>query len=285
MIVSRCSVFEQIANRYDRHAVLENEVGQRLSERLVFQRIEPRSIVDLGCGTGTLAARLKRQYRPAEVLGIDISAAMCRRTRHRSTWRRPLRVVCADLCALPLAAGSVDLLISNLALPWCTDFAAIFAGFRRVLRPGGLLLFSSLGPASMREWRSLDEWPGVLHPDAGFVDMHELGDVLVAAGFAEPVMDSEIVTLSYRNLDDLIDDLDATGASSHLLDWPPQEPFLDALRKAYPPSVQPAQLPLSWEIVYGMAFGPPEGQPIRGRDGDTATFSVAALRESITRKR
>jgi len=285
MIVSRCSVFERIADRYDRHAVLENEVGQRLAERLVFQRLEPRSIVDLGCGTGTLAATLKRRYRPAEVLGIDISAAMCRRTRHQSTWRRPLRAVCADLRTLPLAAGSADLLISNLALQWCTDFAAIFAGFRRVLRPGGLLLFSNLGPASMREWRSLDPWPRVLHPDAGFVDMHELGDALVAAGFAEPVMDSEILTLCYRNLDDLIGDLDATGAASHLLDWPPKDTFLDALREAYPPSAQADRFPLSWEIVYGMAFGPPEGQPIRGRDGDTATFSVAALRQSITRKR
>ena len=279
------AVFDRVAGRYDEYAALEREVGSRLMDRLAFQRREPARIIDLGSGTGYFCAALKRRFRKAEVIGLDSSAAMSRKLSKRSNFFHPLRAVSADLSLLPIAGSSVDLVYSNLSLQWCPDFRLLSEEFRRILRPGGLLLFSNLGPGSLKEFRSAGGQGDHPCPVRQFVDMHEIGDALLAAGFSAPVMDSEHITTEYRQFDTLLTELEMTGASTHFGDWENQAREEGQLAVAYRAMRRNGAYPVTWEIVYGAAFGPEEGQPVKTRAGDVATFSVDSLRSQLPRRR
>jgi len=275
------ATFDREAQRYDQHAALEREVGSRLMDRLVFQRRNPTRIVDLGSGTGYCCAALKTRFRKAEVIGLDASLAMSRRLHRRSGFLRPLRAICADLSHLPLADCTADLLFANLALQWSQDFRRLCEEFRRVLRPGGLLLFSTLGPDSLKEFKLAAGYERDSARIRHFADMHDIGDALLAAGFSEPVMDSEYITTEYRLFDALLTELEATGANTHFADWSNQTRPEGPLAGAYETFRREGCYPVTWEIVYGAAFGPGEGQPIKTREGDVAAFSVDFLRRQL----
>ena len=272
--------FEQIAGRYEQHAALEQEVCTRLLERTVFNLSSPLQILDLGCGTGTGSAQLKRTVRKAQVVGMDTSLAMLSQVRRKSSMLRPLKAVCGDIGALPFAARSADMVFSNLASYWCPEPMAMFAEFRRVMRPDGMLLFSTFGPATMNElgeaWAGVDEEVEL----PVFPDLLEIGNALVAAGFREPVMDREMITLNYPQLDALFDELEATGTSLLVHGWERWKTARMELKQAYAPMLRDGKYPLSFEVVYGTAFGPRDGQPMKTPGGDVATFSVDSLRRS-----
>jgi len=273
-------LFEQLATHYDQHAALEREVADRLLERVSFQRREPGRIIDLGSGTGYCAAALKRQYRRAEVLAVDFALPMCRLSARKSSFMRPLRVVCASVSSLPLANRSADLLVANLSLQWAMDGLELFNGLRRVLRPGGLLLLSLPGTDSLRELKQASQSAGLANVIGDFPDMHDIGDALLAAGFREPVMEAELITLTYPSHAALMKEFQAVGATSYCRDFNLIQAKSDEIRTGYPVDPHSGKWPLSWEIVYGMAFGPEEGQPVRSDGVETATFSVEALRGS-----
>ncbi|MBT8054348.1 MAG: methyltransferase domain-containing protein [Xanthomonadales bacterium] len=270
--------FEQIADQYDRHAALEQEVFSRLLERTSFHRVLPGLILDLGCGTGSGSAQLKQQFRKARVIGMDTSMAMLSRLKRRSGILKPLKGVCGDIGALPFASRCADMLFSSLTTHWCPDPMSMFAEFRRVLKPEGMLLFSTLGPATLQELR--DAWavvdPRVEPPE--FPDLMEIGDALVSAGFREPVMDMDVIRLSYRDLQSLLAEIEATGNSMLIRGWERRAGQEDALEQAWAPYMQDGKYLLSFEIIYGIAFGPQDGQPVKTAAGDVATFSVDALR-------
>jgi len=272
--------FEQIAGRYEQHAALEQEVCTRLLERTVFNLSSPLQILDLGCGTGTGSVQLKRTFRKAQVVGMDTSLAMLSQVRRKSSMLRPLKAVYGDIGALPFAARSADMVFSNLASYWCPEPMAMFAEFRRVLRPDGMLLFSTFGPATMNElgeaWAGVDEEVEL----PVFPDLLEIGNALVAAGFREPVMDREMITLNYPQLDALFDELEATGTSLLVHGWERWKTARMELKQAYAPMLRDGKYPLSFEVVYGTAFGPRDGQPMKTPGGDVATFSVDSLRRS-----
>ena len=272
--------FEQIAGRYEQHAALEQEVCTRLLERTVFNLSSPLQILDLGCGTGTGSVQLKRTFRKAQVVGMDTSLAMLSQVRRKSSMLRPLKAVYGDIGALPFAARSADMVFSNLASYWCPEPMAMFAEFRRVMRPDGMLLFSTFGPATMNElgeaWAGVDEEVEL----PVFPDLLEIGNALVAAGFREPVMDRETITLSYPQLDALLEELEATGTSLLVRGWERWKTAMVELKQAYAPMLRDGKYPLSFEIIYGTAFGPRDGQPMKTPDGDVATFSVESLRRS-----
>ncbi len=244
---------------------LAREIARRMDERLDYIRIEPRRILDLGCGDGEDIARLARRYPQATVFGADFAFPALARARHqggggllRRLLRRPPPLVAADAAALPLARNSLSLLWSSLMLPGLDDPLPALKEMHRVLETGGMLMFSTLGPDTLKELRA------VLPATAGervhrFIDMHDLGDALVAAGFSDPVMDMEMLTLTYASLDDLLRDLRAGGYANAAASRPrglSGRHGWDAARSAYEKLRRDGRLPVSIELIQGHAWKP-----------------------------
>ena len=191
--------FERAAQTYDAAAALQREVCDRLAERLDYVKLAPARVLDLGCGTGQGVELLRGRYRNAHCLGLDLAESMLRATAARFGWWRRPSLLCASADRLPLADASVDLVFSSMTFQWCPDLDRLFAEIRRVLRPEGLLLFSTCGPDSLAElrqaWAQVD---GYTHTSR-FVDMHDVGDAMVRAGLADPVLDVERCATSRRS--------------------------------------------------------------------------------------
>jgi malonyl-CoA O-methyltransferase len=240
-------------------AVLQREVGARLLERVAVIRMQPDRILDLGAGTGHVTRLLRKAYPAAGVIGVDIAHAMLLQARSKSGWWRRPKFVCGDMERLPFQNQSVDMLISNVSLQWCNDLDAVFAEFRRVLRPGGALFFSTFGPDTLRElrssWQVADDYS---HVNA-FLDMHDVGDALVRAGLAEPVLDVERITLTYAEVRGLMSDLKVLGA--HNVTQGRARGLTGrgawrAMLAAYEKFRRDGLLPATYEVVYGHAWAP-----------------------------
>lgn len=266
------AAFDAAAPDYDAVAVIQAEVRARLLERLELFRITPRRILDAGCGTGHSARALLRHYPRADVVALDLAPGMLRAARTQRPWRRRLDPVCGDAAALPLADGAVDLVFSNLMLQWCDAPDLVFAEFRRVLRPGGLVLFTTFGPDTLKElraaWGAAD---GHTHVSR-FIDMHDLGDALMRTGFGEPVMDMEQLTLTYPDLRSLMRDLKTMGARNATAGRNrglTGRRRLAAVEAHYERLRRDGRLPASWEVVYGHAWAAaPRGD--QGGGGEVA---------------
>lgn len=264
--------FAHAADSYDTVAVLQREIADRLLARLEVVRLQPRVILDIGCGTGYDVRQIARRYRRAQVVGLDIAEAMVQRARRKSgLWCRMTgrcAFSCGDAERLPVAAASVDMVISNLTLQWC-DPPTVFAEARRVLRSGGLLMFTTFGPDTLRElraaWRAADDTPHV----HGFIDMHDLGDMLMHAGFADPVMDMERFTLTYANAMEVMRDIKGLGAhnvaTARTRGLTGKARFA-RFRAAYESLARNGKIPATYEAVYGHAWAP-ETEPTQAREG------------------
>jgi malonyl-CoA O-methyltransferase len=271
--------FDRAAAQYDRHAVLQHEVEQRLLERLEFVRGEPARILDLGCGTGIASEAMRGRFGGATVIGLDWSRGMLARFSERN--RNAALPLCADMQSLPLPPRSLDLVFSNLAVQWSSTPEALFAGIRKVLRPGGMLLFSTFGPDTLHElrsaWRTADQEPHVNR----FTDMHDIGDLLLAAGFSDPVMDVDLLTLEYPDVISLMRELKAIGAHNALAGRSTGLTGKEKFRRvieSYERFRSGDIYPATYEVIYGLAYGPPDGRPVRTAEGEEASFPVDALR-------
>ena len=276
--------FGRAAATYDGAAVLEREVAARMAQRLDYIKLAPSAILDAGCGTGEATAELAARYPAAHIVGLDLAlpmtmAARLRMRRARGTLRRLLAplaprlqgaapaFVCADVHALPIGGVAVDMIWSNLALHWANDPPRVFAEFRRVLKVGGLLTFTTLGPDTLKELRAaFAHADGHTHTNR-FIDMHDLGDMLVDAGFADPVMDMEHLTMTYAEPDALLAELKAVGAANAtrgrprgLMGKARWRRMLAALERAR----RDGRVPATFEVVYGHAW---KGEPRRTADG------------------
>jgi malonyl-CoA O-methyltransferase len=269
--------FERAAAGYDDAAVLQRAIADRLLARLDVVRRVPVSVLDVGSGTGYVARALQRRYPRARLTAADLAHAMVRQARARTRWRRwlmrsPGAFVCADLEQLPFADASFDLVVSNLTLQWC-DPPTVFAECRRVLRPGGLFLFTSFGPDTLAElraaWHAVDERPHV----HGFADMHDLGDLLLRAGFADPVLDVERLTLTYADVLGVLRDLKRLGAHNaargRARGLTGKRAFA-RFRQAYETLRTDGRIPATYEAVYGLAWAPETRAPARTADGAVA---------------
>jgi malonyl-CoA O-methyltransferase len=283
--------FERAAVTYDAAAVPQREVGARMAERLGIIRLAPGAILDAGCGTGDALGELRARYPAASLVGLDLSFDMALRARMRSTpatssdgpslLARLLgpraapalaapHIVCGDIDRLPLPAACFDLVWSNLTLQWVEAPLQAFEEFHRVLAVGGLLSFTTLGPDTLRELRSAFAAADAATHVNRFVDMHDLGDMLVECGFADPVMDMEVLTLTYADADGMLRELKAMGTSNMTATrprglmgrtrWHRMQEALEAFRRE-------GRLPASFEVIYGHAWKPspriaPDGRAI-----------------------
>ena len=284
--------FSRAATGYDAAARLQHAVEARLLDMLDYRddpalrREPPRLVVDLGCGPGRAASAMQKRWPKARVLALDLALPMLRETRASSKRglnpfaRRP-QPVCADARALPLAENSVDVLFSNLCLQWVDDLDAVFAGFRRVLKPRGLLLLSTFGPETLWELREAfaraDDVPHV----SPFADIANVGDALLRAGFQQPVLDRDVETTAYPELAALMRELRAIGATNalaarrHTLTGRAR---FAAAEGAYEPLRRgDGKLPATWETITAMAWAPEPGAPIREGGVEVARFPANAI--------
>ena len=268
---------DRAARTYLAAARLEAEIGSRMLERLDYVRLQPHRILDAGSGPPQRA--LGRRYPSAQVVAVDFSLGMLRAAPRG--WPllgppAPARV-CADLRALPLQAGSVHLAWSNMALHWVPDPLRALRDLHRVLAAEGLVMFSTLGPDTLRELR--DAQAGRVH---AFIDMHDWGDMLVEAGFSAPVMDVERLTLVYRDGDSVLSDLRRSGQVHAQGRGEPGlrgRRFRGALSQALLSLRRGDGLPLSFEVIYGHAW---KGAPRKTADGRAV---VKLERGALERKR
>lgn len=250
--------FSRASAGYDTAAVVQREVRDILLQRLELTRLQPTTVLDAGAGTGHASRALKQRYPKARVVALDSAHGMLLQARRQQRlWRRFERI-CADASQLPFADASVDLIFSSLMLQW-NHPDAVLGEFRRVLRPGGLLSLSSCGPDTLRElrsaWAAVDEDAHVLP----FIDMHDLGDALVRAGFNAPVLDVERYTLNYTDVHAVMRDLKANGAHNALtqrrrgLTAPSR---INGVQLAYEAFRVDGRLPATVEIVFANAWAP-----------------------------
>ncbi len=265
--------FSRAAPDYDAEAVLQREICTRMLERLDYIRLQPARILDAGCGPGWGGRQLAAKYPAAQLVALDIAIGMLHSARGSSGWWQKLfggarqMPVCGDIESLPLASASVDMVWSNLAVQWCNDLPGAFVELQRVLKVDGLLMFSTFGPDTLKELRQA--FAGVdRHTHLNrFADMHDIGDMLIRAGFAEPVMDMEYLTLTYADVRGVLHDLKAIGAHNATAGrgqglmgknaWAHVVENYERLRRD-------GKLPATYEVVYGHAW---KAQPRVARDG------------------
>jgi malonyl-CoA O-methyltransferase len=259
-------------------------VQTHLLERLDFYKEQqPARVLDVGAGTGRGSALLKQRYPKAEVIAMDLALPMLRAAKSHSSWHRPFERVCAEASALPLADHSIDVLHSNLCFQWIDGLPTLFGECMRVLKPGGLIVFSSFGPDTLKElraaWAEADQQPHV----GRFLDMHDVGDAMLAAGLRDPVLDVFRYTLTYSEPRKLLEELRGLGATN--ADQTRERGLTGKshyrrMLAAYETMRVDGRIPATWEVISAHAWGAPAGQPRRVEGGEIASFSIDQLRGS-----
>jgi malonyl-CoA O-methyltransferase len=276
--------FDRAARTYDDAAVLHAEVRENLLERLALTTLKPRVVLDAGSGTGHGARALKRRYPEAVVIALDYSGQMLDASAKQRSWLRPFARLQADAGLLPFKDAGIDLIVSNLMLQWC-DPDSVFAEFRRVLAPGGLLTFSTFGPDTLRElraaWAQADAHTHVHQ----FIDMHDLGDALVRAGFSAPVLDVERFTLQYLDVRKVAADLKAIGAhnatAGRMKGLTGRRKFA-MMQAAYERARVDGRLPATFEIVFAHAWVPTRAAR---RGQEPASVSLEEIKRELRARR
>ncbi|NOT14969.1 MAG: malonyl-ACP O-methyltransferase BioC [Methylotenera sp.] len=262
--------FGRAADTYDAAAILQKAVREEMLSRLDLVKLTPAVILDAGCGTGLASHALQKRYAQSQVISLDFAYPMLQKTRQTANVGvlqqlklllkgQSQNLLCADIEALPLASASTGLVWSNLAIQWCNDLDAALQEFHRVLQPEGLLMFSTFGPDTLRELRVATSAANGEHYTSisRFIDMHDIGDAMVRAGFSAPVLDVERFTLTYDDVKSVMRDLKSIGAHNAtdgrargLLG----RGFFEKLCASYEQFRQHGKLPATFEVVYGHAW-------------------------------
>ncbi|WP_047553268.1 malonyl-ACP O-methyltransferase BioC [Methylotenera sp. G11] len=278
--------FGRAAETYDAAAILQKLVREEMLSRLDLVKLEPQVILDAGCGTGLASHALQKRYAKSQVVSLDFAYPMLQKTRATRTQAglasqlkslfggAKQNLLCADIESLPLASDSTGLVWSNLAIQWCNDLDAALTEFHRVLQPESLLMFSTFGPDTLRELRTAtDEASGNNYTSVSrFIDMHDIGDALVRAGFSAPVLDVERFTLTYDDVKSVMRDLKSIGAHN-ATDGRARglmgKAYFARLEQCYEQFRQDGKLPATFEVVYAHAW--------RGKDKPVLENGMAPI--------
>jgi len=261
--------FGRAANTYDAAAILQKQVREEMLNRLDLVKLNPQTILDAGCGTGLASHALQKRFAKSQVISLDFALPMLQKTRSTNPNNGLIgqvknllggakqNLLCADIESLPLANASVGLVWSNLAIQWCNDLDAALQEFHRVLQPESLLMFSTFGPDTLKELRVATSGHNDTTSVSRFLDMHDIGDAMVRAGFSAPVLDVERFTLTYDDVKSVMRDLKSIGAHNAtdgrargLLG----RGFLQNLEANYEQFRVGGKLPATFEVVYGHAW-------------------------------
>ncbi|MGY6555463.1 MAG: methyltransferase domain-containing protein [Wenzhouxiangella sp.] len=267
------ALFDRCAADYAQHAAVQTEAGSRLLERLDGLNFQPSRILEIGCADGRQCQALHQRFPKAKLVAVDCSQGMLKRARKRRRWwRRDFELLCGDGARLPLAEDSFDLLYAHLSLGWLDDVAAALQSWRRVLRPGGLLLASVYGPDTLKDWRD------ALTIGYPLIDVQTFGSALVRAGFAEPVLDTDWLTSVHPNRAALLADLRGAGLLPALtpgLASRARRQLLQSFNDGAKTGASACRA--AWEIVSASAWAPEPGQAFRSDQGDIASIPVTSI--------
>lgn len=260
--------FGQAATQYDANAILQAQVREEMLSRLDLVNLQPEAILDAGCGTGMGSVALRKRYPKATVTSMDFALPMLNATKQnlrtsslvdqitRMFKPKQQHLLCADIEALPLADQSHQLIWSNVAIQWCNNLDRVFEHFYRVLQPEGLLMFSTFGPDTLKELRA--SMPHENTSVSRFIDMHDIGDALVRAGFQAPVLDVERYTLTYDSVKEVMRDLKSIGAHNATAGRAKGlkgRGFMRTLTENYAQfQQQDGKFPATFEVVFGHAW-------------------------------
>ena len=273
--------FDRAAKTYDAAAVLQKLVRTEMLSRLDLVKLQPKAILDAGCGTGYGSFSLQNKFKNAQVVSLDIALGMLQKTKSQQPFFNKLfakqNLVCADIESLPIASASMGLVWSNLALQWCNDLDGAFAEVARVLKPESLFMFSTFGPDTLKELRAATS-NNHTHVSR-FIDMHDIGDALTRAGFSAPVLDVEHYTLTYDDVKSVMKDLKNIGAhnaTSGRARGLQGKGFLQNLTQQYEQfrtglKENGGKLPATFEVIYGHAWTK-ELKPTLGAGVSPITF-------------
>ena len=274
--------FDRASSSYDAAAALQERVRIELISRLDELKVEPRAILDLGAGTGHGARALKRRFPAARVVAVDIATGMLERARQQSRWLRRFERVRADAYALPFGDGVFDLVFSNLMLQWCDDLDAVFGEIARVLKPGGLLLFSTFGPDTLGELRAAWGQTGDASNHVNhFFDAHALGSALMQASLAEPVLDVDRIVEGHADVMSLMRELKAIGAHNVTRGRArglTGRRRLAAMTQAYEALRSNGKLPATYEVIHASAWGTERRGPMEAEPARETLIPASAIR-------
>lgn len=253
------SSFSRASTTYDRYSRIQDLALKELIERVRLLKIQPKVVLDLGCGTGKLTRELKHLFPRAKVYGMDVSYGMVGYSKHQEPWFKRAHFINADAHSLPFDSQSIDLVVSNLMIHWCNDIDTVLKELARVLIGDAPLFFTTLGPATLHEiqsaWHDIDDAPHV-HP---FLDMHHLGDGLLKTGFRDPVMDRHDHTLYFNSVREAMDSLRLIGAQNqltHRRKTLTSKSRFKCFESNYAKLAVQSGLPLSYELIFGHARAP-----------------------------
>lgn len=250
--------FNHCAAEYERAALVQHEIGMRLLERLQYLKINPKYILDLGCGPGTFSRELALLYPKAQIVGLDLAPAMLNQAYKKQSWRHKWSLVAADMNSMPFATGLFDLVFANQVIHWSSSLAQVFRELNRVMSVNGCFMFTTLGPDTFKELKT--SWSDIhsyAHANE-FVDMHDVGDELLAEYFLDPVMDMEVLSVHYETITKLVRSLKTQGVRNINPQrnqgltgkgaWQQFERNYQSLKTAS------GKYPLTYEVVYGHAW-------------------------------
>ncbi|MDF1757301.1 MAG: malonyl-ACP O-methyltransferase BioC [Legionellaceae bacterium] len=280
-----CNAFNASACNYEQVAEVQNEIGNRLFQRLEYLKIQPKNILDLGCGPGTFTAKLKDRYPKARVFGLDLALEMLKISKSKQGWMKKWSSISADMSQLPFIDEQFDLIFSNQVIHWA-PIVDVLRELNRVLAKGGCLMFSTLGPDTFQELKcafsAVDNFDHV----NGFLDMHDIGDCMLRERFSDPVIDMEVLSVHYPSLKDLLYGLKSQGVinispnrNKGLTGKNSWSKFQNEMLKY---RTETDKYPLTYEVVNGHAW---KGDDKKSEQSIEASFSVADLKATLKKKR
>jgi len=272
--------FERSANSFDTADFVHAATRAGLFKRLEPLLIDAKTVLDLGAATGAASRLLEKRFKRPHIISVDLAHNMLQRGRAEKSWRSKTSFAQADAQQLPFESDSIDVIFSNLLLPWVDDPRPVFAEVARVLRKGGLFAFATLGPDSLLEirhaWAQVDNGVHVNR----FLDMHDLGDGLVNAGLRDPVLDVDRLSVSYENADTLFKDLTAIGARNALQGRAAGltgKNRFEAMTTALGRATADDRITMNLELVFGHCWG-------AGPRNDPANYAINASEIGLRQK-